>query len=160
MLKNEYSLEELNEQEEQLIFSEFSNIIAMKIGMMIIDKAENRNKSITVNIRKGGLQVFHYAMDGTNVDNDCWIARKNNVVNRFSKSSLYIGTKLNLEGKSIEEKYLIDSKEYAPYGGVFPINIEKLGLIGTITVSGMRQVEDHNIVVETLNEYLKDNKET
>ncbi|GAA0180228.1 heme-degrading domain-containing protein [Clostridium sediminicola] len=154
MIKLEYNLTELREQEERLKFENFTNEIAMEIGLLIIKNAKKMNKSIIVDIRKANHQVFHYAMEGTTPDNNWWIIRKNNVVNRFSKSSLFIGIKLKLEEKSIEEKYLIDSKDYAPFGGAFPINVEGVGIIGTITVSGMKQIEDHNIIIETLSQYL------
>lgn len=154
MIKLEYNLTELREQEERLKFENFTNEMAMEIGLLIIKNAKKMNKSIIVDIRKANHQVFHYAMEGTTSDNNWWIIRKNNVVNRFSKSSLFIGIKLKLEEKSIEDKYLIDSKEYAPFGGAFPVNVEGVGIIGTITVSGMKQIEDHNIIIETLSQYL------
>ncbi|WP_461204766.1 heme-degrading domain-containing protein [Clostridium sp. DL1XJH146] len=154
MIKMEYNLEELQKQEEELKFKKFTNEMAMEVGLLIIEKVKKMKKSISVDIRKGDLQVFHYAMEGTVPDNDLWIIRKNNVVKRFGKSSLYMGTKLKLEKKTIEEKYLIDSKEYAVFGGGFPVNIEGVGIIGTITVSGMKQIEDHNIIVEALYQYL------
>jgi uncharacterized protein (UPF0303 family) len=48
-----------------------------------------------------------------------------------------------------EIKYL-DPVDYAANGGAFPITIKDTGIIGTVTVSGMRQAEDHAMVVEAL----------
>ena len=151
----EVQLKNIEEQEKELIFTSFNNNVALEIGMRLIEKGKNLSKAITIHITKNGHQLFHYSFEGTSPDNDKWILRKNNVVNRFYRSSLYMGLKLKLVNKSIEEKYLVSSKEYAPYGGAFPIIIKNTGIIGTITVSGLSQEEDHNLVVETIREYLK-----
>lgn len=148
-------LKDIEKQEQDLKFTKFDNNIALKLGLMLIEKGKKLTKPITIDVNKNGHQLFHYSFEGTSPDNDEWVRKKNNVVNRFYRSSLYIGLKLKLANKSIEEKYLISSKEYAPYGGSFPIIIKNTGIIGTITVSGLSQEEDHNLVVETIKEYLK-----
>ncbi|WP_432407161.1 heme-degrading domain-containing protein [Wukongibacter sp. M2B1] len=147
-------LKELRKQEETLQFNEFNSETALEIGMSLTQRAKEQNKSITIDIRRNGHQLFHYALDGTSPDNDEWIIRKNNVVNRFHTSSLYVGTKLKMEGKMIEEKYHISSKEYSAYGGAFPIILKKVGVVGSITVSGLKQEEDHKFVVKSIEEYL------
>lgn len=78
MRKLEYNLTELHEQEENLKFKNFTNEMAMEIGLLLIGNAKKMKKLITVDIRKVNQQVFHYAMEGTTPDNDWWIIRKNN----------------------------------------------------------------------------------
>lgn len=151
----ETQLKDIEKQEQDLKFTKFDNNIALELGLMLIEKGKKLNKAITIDLTKNGHQIFHYSFEGSSPDNDDWVRRKNNVVNRFYRSSLYVGLKLKLANKSIEEKYLISSKEYAPYGGAFPIIIENVGVIGTITVSGLSQEEDHNLVIETIKKYLK-----
>lgn len=148
-------LAELEKQEMELVFKHFDSTTALKIGLILIEKGKSFDKGITIDITKNNHQLFHYSFEGTSPDNDEWIKRKNNVVNRFYKSSLSLGLKLKITGKSIEEKYLISSMDFCPYGGAFPITIEHVGTIGTITVSGLSQEEDHNLVTETIREYLK-----
>lgn len=143
-------LETIAEQENRLVFSEFTSETALRIGLIIIENAKKDNKKITVNIEKNGHQLFHYSFDGTSPDNDQWVARKNRVVNRFFQSSLYIQTLLKYEEKSIEEKFHISSLEYCPYGGAFPITIKDVGVVGTITVSGLTEEEDHDMVVRAI----------
>ncbi len=53
-----------------------------------------------------------------------------------------------------EEKYLISSSDYAAHGGAFPLIIRDVGVVGTITVSGLPQQEDHELVVTTLKQFL------
>lgn len=146
---------ELKKQEEMLQFTEFTSETALQIGMRLIEKAKEENYSITIDITRCGHQLFHYAFEGTSPDNDDWIIRKNRVVNRFHTSSLYVGTKLKLEKKSIEEKYHISSMDYCPYGGAFPIIIKNVGVVGTISSSGIRQITEHNLIVEVVKEFLE-----
>lgn len=146
---------ELKKQEEMIQFTEFTNETALQIGMRLIEKAKKENLSITIDITRCGHQLFHYAFEGTSPDNDEWIIRKNRVVNRFCSSSLYIGTKLKLLEKTIEEKYFISDKEYSAHGGAFPIIIKNVGVVGTISSSGAEQITEHNLIVEVLKEFLR-----
>lgn len=148
-------LKEIEEQENTLQFTEFNSESAMKLGLIIIEKAISENKIVTIDITKNGHQLFHYAFEGTSPDNDQWIIRKNRVVNRFNHSSFYIGNKLKQINETLEQKYFVSSFEYSPHGGAFPIIIKNTGVIGTISVSGLPQEEDHKLVVECIREYLK-----
>lgn len=147
-------LNELERQEEELCFTEFTSDTAFEIGMRIIEKAKKDNLSITTDITRNGHQLFHYALDGTGPDNDQWIIRKNRVVNRFNKSSYHVGIELKESGKTIEERSLLSGFEYAAHGGAFPIIIKNVGVVGTITVSGLPQKDDHALVVSVIKEFL------
>jgi len=149
-------LKDIEKQEEMIQFTEFTNETAFQLGLRLIEKAKEENLSLTIDITKCGQQLFHYAFAGTTPDNDAWIIRKNRVVNRFNTSSLYIGTKLKLLEKTIEEKYFISSQEYSAHGGAFPIIIKNVGVVGTITSSGAKQIIEHNLIVEVLTTFLKE----
>ncbi len=66
-----------------------------------------------------------------------------------------MGISLKNAGQTIQEKYLLPESEYAPHGGSFPLTIRGVGVVGTITVSGLPQAEDHALVVETLQTFLQ-----
>jgi uncharacterized protein (UPF0303 family) len=148
-------LRELEVQEKELQFSEFTSKTALKIGMDLVEKGQKGNKVITIDITRNGHQLFHYSFDGTSPDNDQWVIRKNRVVNRFNMSSYHMSIFLQSEGKTLEEKFLLSSQEYARYGGAFPIIIKNVGAVGTITVSGLTQEEDHAMVVGAIGDFLK-----
>ena len=40
--------------------------------------------------------------------------------------------------------------DYAPHGGSFPLIVAGAGVIGSVTVSGLPQRADHELVVEAL----------
>jgi uncharacterized protein (UPF0303 family) len=147
-------LQELLRQEEELQFTSFTNETALELGMALLDAARTRSQPVTIDITRHGQQLFHYAMNGTSADNDQWIRRKNNVVARFGHSSYYMGRQLASAGQSMEEKYLLSSQKYAAHGGAFPLIVRGAGVIGAITVSGLPQAEDHEVVVTTLRAFL------
>ncbi len=155
-MTSEYTelLRELLQQEEEIQFISFNNDMAFAVGTALLDAAKDKGKAVTIDIARNGQQLFHFAMQGTSLDNDVWIKRKNNVVNRFGHSSFYMGIFLKSKGQTIEEKYLISSSEFAAHGGAFPLIIRDVGVIGTITVSGLPQEEDHELVVTTLKRFL------
>ena len=69
-----------------------------------------------------------------------------------------MGISLQSKGQTMEEKYLISSGEYAAHGGAFPLIVRGVGVVGTITVSGLPQEEDHELVVTTLKQFLAGEK--
>jgi uncharacterized protein (UPF0303 family) len=158
---NEYEvlLKDLMQQEEEIQFTHFTNDIALTVGMALLQEARQRGKSVAIDITRSGQQLFHFAMAGTSTDNGEWIRRKNNVVNRFGHSSYYIGISLKSAGQTVEEKYLIPASNYATHGGAFPLIIRNVGVVGTITVSGLPQQEDHELVVTTLKQFLANSTE-
>ena len=141
-------------QEEVLQFNFFNSDTALQIGLSLVDKARDEQKAISIDIMKAGQQLFHYAFQNTSPDNDQWIVKKCAVVNRFYKSSLYIALGLKREGLSFEDRYNLNTSDYAPAGGAFPIIIKNTGIIGTITVSGLTQEEDNEMVVWAIKKYL------
>jgi uncharacterized protein (UPF0303 family) len=57
---------------------------------------------------------------------------------------------LEQTNRTFADRYNLPDADYAPHGGSFPIHIAGTGIIGAITVSGLTQREDHNLVVEAL----------
>lgn len=151
-------LKQLLQEERELQFASFNEADAWQIGSQLVEKAQREELPITIDITRGSHQLFHASLPGTSADNDEWIKRKIRTVYRFGHSSLYIGQRLQSKGKSIEEAYLIPESEYAAHGGCFPIIVKKTGLVGTITVSGLPQEEDHQMVVQAIREYLVQDK--
>jgi len=147
-------LDRLLQEEQELQFKGFHETTAWQLGSQLVDHAMDENLPVTIDIRRGEHQLFHASMKGTSADNDEWVNRKVRLVNRFGHSSFYIGQTLKYKGKTIEESYLIPESEYAPHGGCFPIIVKGTGMVGTITVSGLPQEEDHKLVAESIRAFL------
>ena len=146
-------LDTLLQEETNFQFLEFTNITAYQIGSKIIEKALRENKSIVVNIQKDGELLFYTRMNGTTVNNDEWITRKNNTVHHFKHSSYYMHVYLKSINSNLEA-HSLDQKDYVAEGGAFPLIIKNTGVVGTITVSGLPGDEDHKMVTSVLNEMI------
>ena len=151
-------LKNLLEEEQTLQFTRFNEITAWQIGTQMVERAMRENLPITINITRGEHQLFHYSMPGTSADNDEWVKRKVRLVNRFGHSSFYMGQMLKNKGKTIVQSYLISESEFAAHGGCFPIIVKGTGMVGTVTVSGLPQEEDHKFVVESIREFIAKEK--
>ena len=53
-------------------------------------------------------------------------------------------------GANLFEKYALSMADFAAHGGSFPVCVQGAGVIGSITVSGLPQRADHELVVEAL----------
>ena len=151
-------LKNLLQEEQELQFTRFNEVTAWQIGSQMVERAMRENLPITINITRGEQQLFHFSMPGTSADNDEWVKRKVRLVNRFGHSSFYMGQALKHKGKTIEQSYLISESEFAAHGGCFPIIVKDTGMVGTITVSGLPQEEDHKFVVESIRAFLAKEK--
>ena len=152
-------LESLLQEEQKLQFTSFNEETSWELGNRLVDRAIREELPITIDITRGVHQLFHASRPGTSADNDEWVKRKVRLVYRLGHSSLYAGQFLKSKGKTIEEVLLIPESEYAPHGGCFPVIVKGTGIVGTITVSGLSQEEDHRIVVETIREFLSEHGE-
>ena len=151
-------LKKLLDEEQELQFTHFNELIAWQLGNQMAERAMRENLPITIDITHGQHQLFHYSMPGSAADNDEWVKRKVRLVNRFGHSSFYMGQLLKHKGKTIEQSYLISESEFAAHGGCFPIIVKDTGMVGTITVSGLPQEEDHKLVVESIRAFLAKEK--
>ena len=147
-------LEQLLQEEQELQFAKFSEEDAWNLGSQLVELARSRHLPVTIDITRGTHQLFHAALRGTSPDNDEWVKRKVRLVYRFGHSSFYVGHVLKSKGKTIEQSYLVSESDYAPHGGCFPIIVKDTGIVGTVTVSGLPQEEDHKLVVEAIRKYL------
>ncbi|HVA88527.1 MAG TPA: heme-degrading domain-containing protein [Chloroflexota bacterium] len=147
-------LVKLRKQEEVLQFAEFSHETALALGLALVETARAEGKAVTIDICRNGQQLFHCALSGTSPDNDYWIKRKNRVVNRFGHSSFYMGIYYKSKDTTIQDNAYLDPNRFAAHGGAFPITIRQVGVVGTVTVSGLPQEEDHDLVVRVLSEHL------
>lgn len=147
-------LSELLDQERRLQLTSFDHDSAWALGAQLVDAARTAALPVTVSVRRGQQRLFHAALAGTSADNDGWIDRKSRVVDRFGHSSLYVGELFRSRGTTFEQSSDLDPRRYAAHGGVFPLIVSGAGPIGTVGVSGLPQVQDHEFVVQQLELFL------
>ncbi|MEU8587954.1 heme-degrading domain-containing protein [Streptomyces sp. NPDC048664] len=147
------TIEELQAQERRLTLSRFTHDDAWALGSLLVELARARAAPVAIDIRRGGQQLFHAALPGSTPDNDAWIDRKRRVVERYGCSSLLVGTRFRARGTTFEDSSRLDPDRYAAHGGAFPLAVEGAGVVGSVVVSGLPQLEDHALVVAALERF-------
>ncbi|WP_225802851.1 heme-degrading domain-containing protein [Streptomyces sp. NK15101] len=145
---------ELEAQEARLTLPRFTYEDAWTLGTLLVGMARERKAPVAIDVRRGAQQLFHCALPGSSADNDAWIDRKRRVVERYGESSFLVGARFRAKGTTFEASSRLDPDRYAAHGGSFPIAVEGAGVIGSVTVSGLPQAEDHALVVEALERLL------
>ena len=145
----DHDLSRIAVQEEMLRFDAFDVSTAWMLGKLLHDLATERNLPVAIDVSLHSMPVFYAALPGSVPDNASWIRRKRNVVERYFRSSYACGLELKKTDKTVESNGL-SSAEYAPHGGCFPIFVKGTGCVGSVTISGLPQRDDHNLVVEAL----------
>lgn len=134
------------ELEKRLHFEMFSNHDAWVIGNKILSIVEKKKlKPVRIRIVYEGDIVFQYIMPGKKGVE--WLDRKQNTVERYKHSSYYVFL-------DQQENHLYDEEDthLAICGGGFPLVVNDK-LCGCIIVSGLRHDEDHQLIIDALEDY-------
>ncbi|HUD14420.1 MAG TPA: heme-degrading domain-containing protein [Terracidiphilus sp.] len=143
-------LERVTLQERELRLPRFDAAVAWELGLRLRDLAEQRGLPVVIDVRRFGQPLFYAALEDTTPDNAEWVRRKCNVVARFHRSSYAVGLKLKAKSETLTEQQGLPLIDYATHGGSFPLCVEGGGVVGSVTVSGLPQRADHELVVEAL----------
>jgi uncharacterized protein (UPF0303 family) len=137
-------------QERELVLPRLDALVAWDLGVRLRTMAEERGLVVVIDVRRFGQPLFYAALDGTTPDNVEWVRRKSNVVARFHRSSYAVGLSLKAKGETLTESQGLPLADYATHGGSFPLAVAGAGVVGSVTVSGLPQRSDHELVVEAL----------
>jgi len=143
-------LERIALQERELRLPALDARGAWELGVRLRAMAQERELHVVIDVRRFGQPLFYAAREGTTPDNAEWVRRKSNVVARFHRSSYSVGLSLKAKKDTLLEKYGLALADYAPHGGSFPLAVATAGVVGSVTVSGLPQRADHELVVEAL----------
>ncbi|MBM6929691.1 heme-binding protein [[Clostridium] spiroforme] len=135
-------------QEESLVFCHFNKEMASKLIENIIAIAKNYHKSISARIIYEEKMLSEYHSDNS------WLERKEKVCLETKHSSYYAFLD-NMDSHQYD--YMIHDESYGICGGSFPLIVNQQ-LKGTITVSGLRPNEDHDVVVAAIKKYKEEKK--
>lgn len=158
-MNTEAALAAVQQQEKSLVFDAFDENVAFALGQIAVELASARGQAIWVNISRADQTLFEFSMPGTSPANSDFGMRKRSVANlmHFSSINFYIH---KLNGFNFVDFMNLDSRKFGTYGGSFPIKVNNAGVVGSITVSGLSDLDDHNLVVEVLRQHLGKSVET
>ncbi|KAJ6473581.1 hypothetical protein C8R47DRAFT_1144923 [Mycena vitilis] len=154
-------IETIGAVENALIFHTFTAETAWELGNALRARLLDFPTPAVINISlaNSGQLLFHTATrSGTQPDNDLWVARKRKTVLRWGSSTWYMHNKMGGNEAGFAAKYMLGETagQYAIHGGGFPVRVQGVeGIVGVIVVSGLRQQWDHQVIVETVEKYLK-----
>ena len=175
-------LRELTAQESSaaVIFPSFTSETAWALGLALRSRilslpADQRKPALISIALTGGSEphvVFQAATEpGTFADNEVWVRRKRNTVLRWGVSSWLMRNKMltstglgadQVEGAFVTKHALTSTggggaaDDFAIHGGAFPVRVKGVdGVIGVVVVSGLKQEDDHQVVLETIREFIK-----
>ena len=137
-------------QETELLFTEFDEMVAFKLGSYLRDQAVAAGHGIVVDVRSWDRPMFYAALPGTTGENQNWVRRKINLTRTVMKSSYRVVLEKNWEGNGFPSRRALDNADFALAGGCFPIKAKGAGMIGAVTVSGLHERDDHRLAVEAI----------
>ena len=141
-------------QEALLKFETFTAEDAWELGKIFVAEAMDQDIKIAISIRSmSGKRMFHYAAEGTNHGAAAWLDRKFNTVQHFESSTLGYSLFLKRRGATLAERGL-DPTQFVACGGGFPVFVDGIGVVAAVMVSGLTDVEDHDILVRCISRYL------
>jgi uncharacterized protein (UPF0303 family) len=143
-------------QEERLQFEKFDAGVAWLIGRYLHDAAAAERQPIAIDITLAGAPLFYCALPGATPNNAEWIRRKKNVLARFHKSTYAVGLEHTQSGGTLEARTGAPLVDFVTAGGCFPIRLRgSAAVLGSITVSGLPERADHELVVRAIAEHLQ-----
>ena len=137
----------LAEQAASVVLGRFTNDDAIELGLILLNRARADELPVVIEVRHLGRVAFRAAMPGTSADNDSWIARKSATAERFGRASLAERVGRQERGAAVDEQPHLPAERFAAHGGAVPIEVAAVGVVGLAIVSGLPQLEDHELVV-------------
>ena len=135
---------------KKIELDKFDNRMAFEMGSKVIELAKSRNQHIAIEIVRLNQTVFLYVDDSLPMDKHNWLRRKTNVAKQFEESSLSVKNDLKEGNMTLDKTFGLDEKDFLAKGGAIPIFVKNVGMIAIITVSGLHDEEDHNIIIDAL----------
>lgn len=142
------------EQERGLVFPSFDENAAFAIGSSIRERALRESLGLVADVRLWDRPLFYMAMPGTTGDNPNWVRRKANTVQRLLRSTYRITLEAGGKDRLFPAHQGLSPDDYVMAGGGFPIRVQGIGVVGAVTVSGLRERDDHEVAVAAICSYL------
>lgn len=150
----ENPMAEVVRQQEELVFDTFGIRDGVQLGMRMLELATERSLPVMLSVTLGAHSVFRVALPGSVPDYEHWLARKSGAVLRFGVPSYLVQLQHDTRGERFEDRPDVDHASIAAHGGSFPITVRGVGIVGTASVSGLSQRDDHLLAVEAIGDLL------
>ncbi|KAK6592696.1 DUF967 domain protein [Botrytis cinerea] len=149
-------LESIARIDSSLIFEHFTTSDAWVLGSALRERLLPHPTPVVISISLSNANqvLFHCCThSGTMPDNDSWVSRKRKTVLRWGVSTWYMWCKFEGDEGAFARKYGLGNGagDYAIHGGGVPIRVTGVeGVVACVVVSGLKQWEDHGVIVEVI----------
>ena len=150
----DFTSQQLRQQAHDLELGSFTVNDALELGTLALTVARSRDLPVAIEVWHTGRLVFKAALPGTSADNDDWLRRKRNVVERFEQSTMAVRVSYEEKGQEFISATGLTLCDFAAHGGGWPITLAGVGVVGFFGISGLPQVEDHNLITECLAQFI------
>lgn len=143
----------LLEQEHALRYEQFGALEALTLGNAVVSCVTDYDRGVMVQIAResDGLVLFQWAADDKAPRNEVFVAAKRAAVELSDGCSLRCYVEYCLDGTWGE---MLEHDSAAIFaGGAFPLHVGD-ELVATISVSGLHEGKDHELVVRALSRAL------
>lgn len=147
-------MERIKVQETTYEFDHMDEELATQMGIYVIRRAREMGKPVATRVTLNRRTLFACSMPGTKPESDNWIRRKENISYATNGSSYYWECWCELGQHPLEWRGM-SYEDYAPAGGCMPLHVKGVGMVGTLTISGMASHEDHALAFETIGKAVK-----
>ena len=145
-----------------MVLPHFTADDAFAIGVALRERLRIISETPTVvniTLANSNNLLFHAVSrsGGVTPDNDSWVARKRATVLRWGISTWAMHHKMKGDEEAFKKKFMLGETagNYAIHGGGVPVKVRGVeGIIGCIVVSGLKQHQDHQVIVEALETFL------
>ncbi|KAK7978038.1 hypothetical protein PG996_004083 [Apiospora saccharicola] len=153
--------EEVKAQCDTFVLDSFTADDAWELGHLLYARllplVAQKGRPTLISIASAtGHVLFQAAVgSGTQLDNTIWIARKRATVLRFGCSTWLMHCKFAGDEEAFRAKYTLSpdlAAGYAIHGGGVPLRVRGCeGVAAVVVISGLKQHEDHGVIVDVIN---------
>ena len=136
--------------EQEVRLDKFDYDDAWALGCQMRQEAAQRQLPLVIGIVHGHQRAFHAALPGSYPESDHLQSRKMEAAKRYGRSSLGIVEFFTATGRDFDTQAHLPTETFAAAGGVVPIEVTGVGIVGFVGVSGLPHREDHTFVMEQL----------
>jgi uncharacterized protein (UPF0303 family) len=146
---------ELQLHEEELVFPGFDHHDAWNLGSLIANQAIAAGHGVAIDIRRHNVVLFRCVLPGVTADQEEWIRRKSASTLRFERSTALLSEEFASKDFDPTQGGWLAPEDYTLAGGSFPVRVRGAGVVAAVTVSGLSSDDDHQLVVDSIREFLR-----
>ena len=145
------------QHEEKYQFPTFSREDVWDLACDVMESNKDFPKQVAIEIYIGNVMMFRYFPGRCGTLQEMWLQRKRNTVLALGKSSVLAAAQMAMQEKTPADLVpgFPNPDDYAVCGGGFPLRTKDGNIFGTVCVSGLPDVVDHEVIIGGLDRFFR-----